>query len=133
MRVTSSARCSSESDVVERVVPDELEVGEPQGDLVEPGAVLLERRQALVRLREHRRDVDEDVLHPVHVDGDHVAALGDRDDERLGLLRDALGRAVARARLHREDRRVRHQLDVRPAILVASALRTIAPSIFATW
>ena len=43
---------------------------------------------------------------------DDLAALGDRDHERVGLLGDALGRAVAGAGLVREDRRVRHQLDV---------------------
>ena len=89
-------------------------------DLVEAGAVLLQRRQALVRLREHRRDVLEDVLHPLDVDRDDVAALRDRDHERLGLLRDALGGAVAGPGLHREDRRVGHQLDVRPADLLGA-------------
>ena len=34
------------------------------------------------------------------------------DHERVGLLGDALGRAVARAGLYREDRRVGRQLDV---------------------
>ena len=103
--------------VVEDDAAGELERGQPAGDLVEAGAVLLQRRQALVRLREHRRDVLEDVLDPLDVERDDVAALRDRDHQRLGLLGDALGGAVAGPGLHREDRRVGHQLHVRPGDL----------------
>ena len=105
----------------ERVVEDaaalELEHGQPGRDLVEARAVLVERRQALVRLGEHRGDVLEDVLGPLDVERDDVAALGDRDHQRVGLLGDALGGAVAGAGLGREDRRVGHQLDVGPGDL----------------
>src|SRR3712207_9209416 len=48
---------------------------------------------------------------------DALPILRDRDDQRVGLLRDALGGAVPRARLQREDRRVGHELDVGPADL----------------
>ena len=99
-------------DVVEDRAALELEPGEPGRDRVEAGAVLVERRQALVRLREHRGDVLEDVLHPAEVERDDVAALGDRHHQGVGLLRDSLGGAVAGPGLRREDRRVGHQLDV---------------------
>src|SRR3954454_21415019 len=102
----------------ERVVEDdaavELELRQPRRDLVEALAVLLERGETLVRLREHGRDVLEDVLRALDVEGDNVAALGDRDHQRRGLFGDALGGAVAGAGLRAEDRRVRHQLDVGP-------------------
>ena len=91
----------------------EFERGQPGRDLVEAGAELLERRKRLVGLREHDRDVLEDVLDAVHVDRDDLAALRDRDHERFRLLGDTLGGAVAGAGLVREDRRVGHQLDVR--------------------
>ena len=120
--------------VVQRRAALELERGQAGRDLVEAGAVLVERRQRLVGLGEHDGDVLEDVLGAVDVERDDLAALGDRDHERVGLLGDALGGAVAGAGLEREDRRVRHQLDVGHArSCVAFALRTIAPSIFATW
>ena len=54
---------------------------------------------------------------------DDVAPRGDRDHERIGLLADALGGAVAGARLQREDRRVRHQLDVAPRDLGRGAVQ----------
>ena len=105
----------------ERVVEDaaalELEHGEPGRDLVEALAVLLQRRQALVGLGEHRGDVLKDVLGPLDVEGDDVAALGDRDHQGVGLFGDALGGAVAGAGLRGEDRRVRHQLHVGPGDL----------------
>jgi hypothetical protein len=47
-------------------------------------------------------------------DAHDLAPLRDGDDERARLLRDALGRAVARARLLGRDRRIGHQLHVRP-------------------
>ena len=100
-------------DVVEGRAPLELQRGETRGDLIEAHPVLVERRERLVGLREHRRDVLEDVLRAVDVERDDVAPGGDRDHERVGLLADALGGAVAGARLQREDRRVGHQLDVR--------------------
>src|SRR5215207_782064 len=101
-------------DVVQRDAALELERGEAGGDLVEPAAVLVERSQRLVGLGEHRRDLLEDVLRAVDVERDDVAALGDGDHQRVGLLRDPLGRAVARAGLRGQDGRVRHQLDVAP-------------------
>ena len=72
--------------VVQRRAALELQRGQAGGDLVQAGAVLLERRQRLVGLGEHHRDVLEDVLHAVDVDRDDLAALGDRDHERFGLL-----------------------------------------------
>ena len=104
-------------DVVQRHAALELERGQARGDLVEAGAVLVQRRQRLVGLGEHGGDLLEDVLRAVDVERDDVAALGDGDDQRVGLLGDALGGAVARAGLRREDRRVRHQLDVAPGDL----------------
>ena len=98
--------------VVERHAPLELEGGEARGDLVEALAVLVERGQGLVGLGEDHGYVFEDVLDAVHVQRDDLASLGDGDNQRVGLLGDALGRAVAGARLVREDRRVGHQLDV---------------------
>ena len=98
--------------VVQRRAALELERRQARRDLVEARAVLVERRQRLVGLGEHDRDVLEDVLGAVDVQRDDLAALGDRDHERVGLLGDALGGAVAGARLVREDRRIGHQLDV---------------------
>ena len=112
----------------------ELERRQPGRDLVQAGAVLVERRQRLVGLGEHDGDVLEDVLGAVDVDRDHLAALGDRDHERVGLLGDPLGGAVARARLEREDRRDRASAGRWPS---RSSWRSrsamIAPSIFASW
>ena len=105
--------------VVQRHAALELERGEAGRDLVEAAAVLVERGERLVGLGEHHRDVLEDVLGAVEVERHDAAALRDRDHERVGLLRDALGGAVAGAGLEREDRRVRHQLDVGPADLRA--------------
>ena len=98
--------------VVQRRAALELERGQAGRDLVEAAAVLVERRERLVGLGEHDRDVLEDVLDAVDVERDDLAALGDRDHERVGLLGHALGRAVPCARLQREDRRVGRQLDV---------------------
>ena len=104
-------------DVVERHAALELERGQARRDLVEAGAVLVERREGLVGLGEDGGDLLEDVLRAVDVERDDLAPLGDRDHERVGLLGHALGRAVAGARLEREDRRIRHQLDVGPGDL----------------
>ena len=46
--------------------------------------------------------------------GHDLAALGDRDHERVGLLGDPLGGPVPRAGLARDDRGVGRELDVRP-------------------
>ena len=86
-------------DVVKRDPALELERGEAGGDLVEPGAVLVEGRERLVGLGQDRGDVLEDVLRAVEVERDDVAPLGDGDDERVGLLGHALGGAVAGAGL----------------------------------
>ena len=104
-------------DVVQRHAALELERGQARGDLVQAGAVLVQRRQGLVGLGEDRRDLLEDVLRAVDVERDDVAALGDGDHQRVGLLGDALGGAVARAGLRRENRRVGHQLHVAPGDL----------------
>ncbi len=104
-------------DVVEGRRAGHLDGGQPGGDAVEAEPVLLHRREALVGLAEHRRDVLEDVLDAAEVDRDDVAPGGDRDHERVRLLRDALGGPVPRPRLRGVDRRVRHQLDVRPGDL----------------
>jgi hypothetical protein len=98
--------------IVQRSPALELQRGEARGDLVQAGAVLVERRQRLVGLGQHHRDVLEDVLGAVHIQRDDLAALGDGDHQRVGLLGDALGGAVAGARLVRKDRGVGHQLDV---------------------
>ncbi len=99
--------------VVQRRRALELQRGQPRRDLVQARAELLERRQRLVGLGEHDRDVLEDVLDAVDVDRDDLTALGDRDHQRVGLLGHALGGAMAGARLVGEDRRIGHQLDVR--------------------
>ncbi len=99
--------------VVQRAAALELERREPRRDLIEAGAVLVERGECLVGLGQHDGDVLEDVADRADVERDHLAALRDRDHERVGLLGDALGGAVAGPRLDRQDRRVGHQLDVR--------------------
>ena len=63
--------------VVQRDAALELERRQPRGDLVEAGAVLVERRQRLVGLGEHDGDVLEDVLRAVEVERDDVAALAE--------------------------------------------------------
>ena len=105
--------------VVEGDAALELERGQAGGDLVEAGAVLVERGERLVGLGQHHRDVLEDVLRAVEVERHHVAACGDGDHQRVGLLRDALGGAVPGAGLEREDRGVGHELDVGPEDLGA--------------
>ena len=113
MRVTSFGALEDREDVVQRGPALELQGGEAGGDLVEARAVLVERRERLVGLREDDGDVLEHVLRAVDVQRHDLAALRDRDDERVGLLRDALGGAVTRARLQAQDRRIRRELDVR--------------------
>ena len=102
----------------EHVVEDdgvlELERGQPREHLLEPQPVRLERSERLVRLREHVGDRIELVAGRADEERDRLALLRDGDDERSGLLRDALGRAVAGARLVRRDRGIGHELDVRP-------------------
>src|SRR5262249_57549134 len=78
----------------------------------ESGGVEWEGGGTGIRLGKDGGDVLEDVLHPAEVERDDVPALGDRDYQGVGLLGDALGRAVPRAGLRGEDGRVRHQLDV---------------------
>src|SRR5215213_8212846 len=68
-------------DVVEGDAALELERGQPGGDLVEAGAVLVEGRERLVGLGQDRGDLLEDVLGAVDVEGDDLAPLGDRDHE----------------------------------------------------
>ena len=79
---------------------------------MQAAAVLVERRQRLVGLRQHHRDVLEDVLDAVDVERYDLAALRDRHHQRIGLLGHALGRAVAGPRLEGQDRRIRRQLHV---------------------
>jgi hypothetical protein len=102
---------------VERHAALELECGEPCRDLVEAAAVLVQGGESLIGLREHHRDVLEDVLGAVEVERHDAARLRDRDHQRIGLLGDALGGAMPGAGLERHDRRVRHQLDVGPVDL----------------
>ena len=59
--------------VMQRHAALELERRQPRRDLVQAGAVLVERRKGLVRLREHDRDVLEDVLGAVEVERDDAA------------------------------------------------------------
>src|SRR5919201_1753862 len=91
----------------------ELERRQPRQHLVEPLPVRLQRRERLIRLREHLGNRVELVARLGDVDRDRRALLRDGDDERTRLLRDTLGRAMPRAGLVRRDRRVRHQLHVR--------------------
>jgi hypothetical protein len=100
--------------VVQRHAALELERGQAGGDLVQAGAVLVQRGERLVGLGQDRGDLLEDVLRAVHIERHDVTPLGHRDHQRVGLLGDALGGAVARARLRRENRWVGHQLDVAP-------------------
>jgi hypothetical protein len=101
----------------------ELKRRQARRDLVEARPVLVEGRQRLVGLGQHGGDLLEDVLRAVYVERDDVAALRDGDDERVGLLGDALGGAVARAGLRGQDRRVRHQLHVAPGDLRRGAVK----------
>ena len=103
--------------VVERDAALELERGEARGYLVEAAAVLVESGERLVGFGEHHRDVLEDVLGPVEVERHDVAAGGDGDHERVGLLGHALRGAVPRARFERQDRGIGHQLHVCPTDL----------------
>ena len=91
----------------------ELERRQPRQHMVESLPVRLERRERLVRLREHVGDDLELVAALAEEDRDRLALLRDRDHERVGLLGHALGGAVPSASLGRRDRRVGHQLDVR--------------------
>ena len=104
-------------DVVEGDAALELQGREPGGNLLEPGPVLVEGRQRLVGLGQDNRDLLEHVLPALDVERDHVAPLGDGDHERPGLLGDPLSGPVPGAGLERQDRGIRHQLDVRPADL----------------
>ena len=100
-------------DVVEHHRVLELERRQPGQHLLEPLAVGLERRERLVRLRQHFVHRVELVARRPDVDRDCRALLGDRDHECAGLLRDAFCRAMTSARLVRRNRRVGHQLHVR--------------------
>src|SRR3954467_447121 len=99
-------------DVVQRGTALELQGRQAGGDLVEAGPVLVEGGQRLVGLGQHHGDVREDVLGAVDVQRDDVAALADGHHERVGLLGDALGRALAGAGLQAQDRGIRDELDV---------------------
>ncbi len=100
-------------DVAERDEVVELEVRQALEHLVETGAVVLQRLERLVRLGEHDLDVLERDAPAAQVEAHDLAALRDRDDERLGLPAHALGGAVAHAGLARGERRVGQQVDVR--------------------
>src|SRR3954451_3743639 len=91
----------------------ELQRRQARKPLVEPLPIRLERRQRLVRLRQHFWHGIELVAGLPDVHRDRRPLLRDRHDERAGLLRDTFGRAVPGAGLVRRDRRIRHQLDVR--------------------
>ncbi len=92
----------------------ELERCQPHRDLIEARAVLVERRERLVCLGEHCRNLLKHVLGALGEQRYDLAPLRDRDHERARLLRNPLGRAVAGPGLAREDRRVRCELHVRP-------------------
>ena len=85
--------------VVEHYGVLELERGQARQHLLEPLPVRVERPERLVRLREDVRDRVELVPSRPDEDRDRLPLLRDGDDERPRLLRDALGRAVPRARL----------------------------------
>ena len=108
--------CPLEDD--EHVVEDdgvlELERGQARQHLLEPLPVGVERRERLVRLGEHVGDRVELVPRGPDEDRDRLPLLRDRDHERAGLFRHALGGAMPRAGLVRRDRRVGHELDVGP-------------------
>jgi hypothetical protein len=75
----------------------------------------------------------KDVLHPAEVEGDDVARSEIATDQRVGLLRDALGGAV---RVPVSDERIVGSgisWTLAQTILVACSLRHDRPSIFATW
>ena len=103
-----------DEDVVEHDGVLELERGQAGQHLLEPLPIRVERPERLVRLREDVGDGVELVPRRPDEDRDRLPLLRDGDDERAGLLRDALGRAVSGAGLVGRDRRVRHELDVRP-------------------
>ena len=102
-----------DENVVERDGALELERREARQALVEPLPVGLERREHLVRSREHVRDLPQLVAEVPEEHGHGFPLLRDRDHERVGLLGHTLCRAVPRPRLGGGDRRVGHELDVR--------------------
>jgi hypothetical protein len=73
-------------DVMKGRAALELQRRQARGDLIQAGAELVQRRQRLVGLGQHHRNVLEDVLAAVHIDRDDLAALGDRYDQRVRLL-----------------------------------------------
>ncbi len=83
-------------------------------DLVEAQLVPLQRGQRLVRPRQDRPGLLQDPPLPVHVQRDQPHRLRHRHHREAALLGDAVGRTVARTRLLRVDRRVRHQLHTGP-------------------
>jgi hypothetical protein len=88
---------------------------------------------AWLALAEHDRDVLEDVLRAVDVERDDLAALGDRDDQRVGLLET---RSAVRWRVPVSRERIvgsGTSWTLAIVIFVAFAFRTIPPSILATW
>jgi hypothetical protein len=121
-------------DVVQRDAALELERGQAGGDLVEAGAVLVERRERLVGLGEDRGDLLEDVLGAVDVQRDDLAPLGDR---RSRARRSCLEtRSAVRWRVPVSAVRIVGSgisWTLHQAIFVAVALSAIAPSIFASW
>ncbi len=102
-----------DEDVVQHDGVLELERGQPRQHLLEPLPIRLDGRDRLVRLREDVGDRVELVALLAHEERHRLALLRDGDDERAGLLGDALGGAVPRPGLGGRDRRIGHELDVR--------------------
>src|SRR3954453_1410630 len=99
MRVTSSERCSTVSTSCSVAPPSNSRAVRRVETWSRRGRDLSGGAQALFAFGEHDRDVLEDVLGAVDVERDDLAALRDRDHQRVRLLRDALGGAMAGAGL----------------------------------
>lgn len=92
----------------------DLQCREGAGDLVEALLVSLERGEGLVGAGQDVAAVLEDHPSVSDIEGDDVHRLTHRDHGEPGLLRDALGGAVAGAGLTRLDARVGHQVGGGP-------------------
>src|SRR5690606_38507902 len=92
----------------------DLEGGERLGDLVEPLPVPLERGERLVRLRQDRRGLLQQVAGAVDVERDDAHRLADRHDGVAGLPGDPLGGAVPGAGLVGGDAGIGHQVHGGP-------------------
>ena len=82
------------------------------GATIELLTVIAQCREPLRRLREHVCNRIELVAGAAGVDVDGIALLRDRHDDRIGLTRNALCRAVPRACLGCRQARIGHQVHV---------------------